>query len=65
MTLELTEQQRADLKDVLDSALERLLGEIAAADHRAYRKALSERYDRLEELRRRLEHAEAGADAHL
>lgn len=65
MTLELTGQQCADLKDVLDSALEQLLAEIAAADHRAYREALSERYDRLEELRRRLEHVEAGADAYL
>jgi hypothetical protein len=43
------------MKQALDSALRTLLDEIAHADQRAYKAALRERYDRLDQLNRRLE----------
>jgi hypothetical protein len=54
MLLELTAVEARDLKEVLDSSLRELLDEIAHADHRAYREMLQARYDRLEQLNRRI-----------
>lgn len=55
MMLELSELEAREMKQALDSALHTLLAEIAHADQRAYKAALRERYDRLEQLNRRLE----------
>jgi hypothetical protein len=55
MLLELSEPEARELKQALDSALRQLLDEIAHADQRAYRDMLRERYERLEQLNRRLE----------
>jgi hypothetical protein len=55
MLLELSELEAREMKQALDSALRTLLDEIAHADQRAYKAALRERYDRLEQLNRRLE----------
>ncbi|MBZ4421394.1 hypothetical protein [Myxococcus sp. RHSTA-1-4] len=55
MLLELSAVEARDLKQALDSALRVLLDEIAHADQRAYRDMLRERYDRMEQLNRRLE----------
>jgi hypothetical protein len=55
MLLELSAIEARELKQALDSALRVLLDEIAHADQRAYRDMLRERYDRMEQLNRRLE----------
>lgn len=55
MLLELSTVEARELKEALDSALRVLLDEIAHADQRAYRDMLRERYDRMEQLNRRLE----------
>ncbi|WP_224247594.1 hypothetical protein [Hyalangium gracile] len=55
MLLELSAPEARELKQALESALRQLLEEIAHADQRAYRDMLRERYDRLEQLNRRLD----------
>jgi hypothetical protein len=55
MLLELSAPEARDLKQALEAALHQLLDEIAHADQRAYRDMLRERYDRLEQLNRRLD----------
>jgi hypothetical protein len=55
MLLELSAPEARDLKQSLEAALRQLLEEIAHADQRAYRDMLKERYDRLEQLNRRLD----------
>ena len=55
MMLELSNVEARELKQALESALRHLLDEIAHADQRAYRDMLRERYDRLEQLNRRLD----------
>lgn len=55
MLLELSEVEAREMKQALDSALRTLLDEIAHSDQRAYQAMLRERYDRLEQLNRRLE----------
>jgi hypothetical protein len=55
MLLELSTPEAQDLKQALDSSLRKLLEEIAHADQRAYRDMLRERYERLEQLSRRLD----------
>jgi hypothetical protein len=55
MLLELSAPEARDLKQSLESALRQLLDEIAHADQRAYRDMLRERYDRMEQLNRRLD----------
>ena len=55
MLLELSATEARDLKEALESNLRRLLEEIAHADQRAYRDMLRERYERLEQLNRRIE----------
>ncbi|MBN1208586.1 MAG: hypothetical protein JXB05_27245 [Myxococcaceae bacterium] len=55
MLLELSAPEARDLKQALESALRKLLEEIAATDQRAYRDMLRERYGRLDQLNRRLE----------
>ena len=55
MLLEVSEVEARELKQALDTALRTLLDEIAHADQRGYKAALRERYDRLEQLNRRLE----------
>lgn len=55
MLLELSDIEARELKQALDSALHTLLDEIAHADQRAYQAMLRERYERLEQLTRRLE----------
>lgn len=55
MLLELSDIEARELKQALDTALRTLLDEIAHADQRAYQSMLRERYDRLEQLVRRLD----------
>ncbi len=55
MLLELSTPEVGDLKQALEGSLRLLLEEIAHADQRAYRDMLKERYERLEQLNRRLE----------
>ena len=55
MLLELSAPEARDLKQALESSLRKLLEEIAHADQRAYRDMLRERYERLEQLTRRLD----------
>jgi hypothetical protein len=55
MLLELSTPEAQDLKQSLESSLRKLLEEIAHADQRAYRTMLRERYERLEQLSRRLD----------
>ncbi|MFL5345142.1 MAG: hypothetical protein ACJ8AT_10120 [Hyalangium sp.] len=55
MLLELSAPEARDLKQALEAALRQLLDEIAHADQRAYRDMLRERYDRLEQLNRRMD----------
>ena len=55
MLLELSAPEAQDLKQSLESSLRKLLEEIAHADQRAYRDMLRERYERLEQLSRRLD----------
>jgi hypothetical protein len=55
MLLELSTPEARELKQSMESSLRRLLEEIAHADQRAYRDMLRERYERLEQLNRRLE----------
>lgn len=55
MLLELSSVEARELKQALDSALHVLLEEIAHADQRAYRDMLRERYERMEQLTRRLD----------
>jgi hypothetical protein len=55
MMLEMSQEDARELKQALDSALRVLLDEIAHADQRAYRDMLRERYDRLNQLNRRLD----------
>lgn len=57
MLLEVSELEARELKQALDTALRTLLDEIAHADQRAYQAMLRERYDRLEQLSRRLDAA--------
>lgn len=55
MLLELSTAEDRDLKQALESSLRELLAEIAHADQRAYRDMLKERYDRMDQLNRRLD----------
>lgn len=55
MLLELSAPEARELKQSLEATLRQLLDEIAHADQRAYRDMLKERYDRLEQLNRRLD----------
>jgi hypothetical protein len=55
MLLELSAPEARELKQAMESTLRRLLEEIAHADQRAYRDMLRERYERLEQLNRRLD----------
>ena len=55
MLLELTAVEARELKEVLDSSLRELLAEIDHADNRAFRDMLKARYDRLEQLGRKME----------
>lgn len=55
MLLEITAVEARDLKEVLDVSLRELLAEIDHTDNRAFRDMLRERYDRLEQLGRKLE----------
>jgi hypothetical protein len=55
MLLELSTPEARELKQSLESSLRRLLEEIAHADQRAYRDMLRERYERLDQLNRRLD----------
>jgi beta-galactosidase GanA len=55
MLLELSSVEARELKQALDTALRGLLEEIAHADQRAFRDMLRERYERMEQLNRRLE----------
>jgi hypothetical protein len=55
MLLEMSSVEARELKQALDSALRVLLDEIAHADQRAFRDMLRERYERMEQLARRLE----------
>lgn len=55
MLLELSTAEARDLKQALESSLRKLLEEIAHADQRAYRDMLKERYDRMDQLNRRLD----------
>lgn len=55
MLLELSTAEARDLKQALESSLRELLAEIAHADQRAYRDMLKERYDRMDQLNRRLD----------
>jgi hypothetical protein len=55
MLLELSNPEARELKQSLESSLRRLLEEIAHADQRAYRDMLKERYERLDQLNRRLD----------
>ncbi|HZI10623.1 MAG TPA: hypothetical protein VE153_09565 [Myxococcus sp.] len=55
MLLEMSSVEARELKQALDSALRVLLDEIAHADQRAFRDMLRERYERMEQLTRRLE----------
>jgi hypothetical protein len=55
MLLELSTPEAQDLKQAIESSLRKLLEEIAHADQRAYRDMLKERYDRLEQLNRRMD----------
>ncbi len=64
MLLELSEVEAREMKQALDSALHTLLGELAHADQRAYQAMLRERYERLEQLNRRLELSLEGSQAY-
>jgi hypothetical protein len=64
MLLELSAVEARELKQALDSALRVLLDEIAHADQRAYRDMLRERYDRMDQLNRRLEMTLEGNQAY-
>jgi hypothetical protein len=55
MLLEMNAVEARELKEVLDASLRELLAEIDHADNRAFRDMLKERYDRLEQLGRKLE----------
>jgi hypothetical protein len=55
MLLEVSEVEARELKQALDSALRTLLDELAHADQRAYQAMLRERYERLEQLARRVD----------
>lgn len=55
MMLELSAPEARELKQALEAALRQLLDEIAHADQRSFRDMLKERYDRLEQLNRRLD----------
>ncbi len=55
MLLEMSSVEARELKQALDSALRVLLDEINHADQRAFRDMLRERYERMEQLARRLE----------
>jgi hypothetical protein len=55
MLLELSAPEARELKQAMESELHKLLEEIAHADQRAYRDMLRERYDRLDQLNRRLD----------
>jgi hypothetical protein len=55
MLLELSAPEARELKQSVESSLRRLLEEIAHADQRAYRDMLKERYERLDQLNRRLD----------
>jgi hypothetical protein len=54
MLIEMSELERRELEEVLRQHLQTLLNELAHADDRAYRRELRQRYDRLEQLQRRL-----------
>jgi hypothetical protein len=55
MLLEMSAPEARELKQSVESSLRRLLEEIAHADQRAYRDMLKERYERLDQLNRRLD----------
>ena len=62
MTLDFTEREIVELREVLDEYLMRLLNEIAHADYsREFRHALQTRYDNMLAVRRRMETAEAAS----
>lgn len=54
MFLELSDEQMAELEQALDLHLERLQAELVHTDDRAFRQALSRRYDVLESVREAL-----------
>lgn len=54
MLLELSNDEARVLKDAIDSSLLALLEDLAHAEHREFKEALRQRYDRLEALQRRL-----------
>jgi hypothetical protein len=55
MLLELSTPEARELKQSLERSLHTLLEEIAHADQRAYRDMLRERYERLDQLNRRID----------
>lgn len=55
MLLELSAVEAREVKQALDTALRALLEEMAHADPRAHRDLLRERYERLDQLNRRLD----------
>ncbi|HSP78507.1 MAG TPA: hypothetical protein VLQ93_08270 [Myxococcaceae bacterium] len=57
MLLELTAEEARELKQLLDTALGELHDEIGHTDNRNYREMLRGRYQRLEQINRRLETA--------
>ncbi|AEI63963.1 hypothetical protein [Corallococcus macrosporus] len=55
MLLELSAVEARDVKQALDTALRTLLEEISQTDQPPYRDLLRERYERLDQLNRRLD----------
>ena len=55
MLLELSAVEAREVKQALDTALRALLEEIAQVEPRAHRDMLRERYERLDQLNRRLD----------
>ncbi len=57
MLLELTAEEARELKQLMDTGLSELHDEIDHTDNRNYREMLKGRYQRLEQINRRLETA--------
>lgn len=55
MTLEITDEERLLLEEVLDSAIAASIQGVDHADARSFKEALRRRIDQLESLRRKLE----------
>ncbi|MBJ6764934.1 hypothetical protein JGU66_29575 [Myxococcaceae bacterium JPH2] len=62
MLLELSDEDARELKQALDAALRVLLEEIAHAEQHAYRDMLRERYERLDQVNRRVAMATESAE---